>query len=272
MSTWYYSYDVEASPERFRAQLPQVEEALPARLEGYRLAFSSVDGNGDVRATVVPQPGASTLGTAFGVEEDQLEALAEQHPGFRWASAEAQFADGPREVRFLVREGAVDDSVQPSEDYVGHLRESLSYLHPVSRVDAYLTDLLGREKIFTRPLIQRSRNAQYSDEYNCKFRRLYPWKGVTRPPWGGAIGIVAPGESTSPHCHDEEETAVVISGQGELTLEGESTPIEAGDVIFFPPMQTHTLLNTQDDKELEILFVWWGGADEERREAARLHN
>jgi mannose-6-phosphate isomerase-like protein (cupin superfamily) len=105
--------------------------------------------------------------------------------------------------------------------------------------------------------IQRESQAVTKYEYGCDLRRLYPWDGVANPLWGAAIASVRPGESTSPHSHDESETFIVLSGQGLMKI-GEETAIMRGrDVVFIPKGELHQFTNLLPDEPLIFLSIYW---------------
>ena len=57
------------------------------------------------------------------------------------------------------------------------------------------------------------------------------------------------------HIHpDAEELVVVMSGSGTAFLDGESSPVTAGDVIHIPPDTEHEIRNTSDEL-LGVLFL-----------------
>lgn len=93
--------------------------------------------------------------------------------------------------------------------------------------------------------------------YNVDLQLLYPVEGVVEPPFGAAWAILAPGEATKHHEHQELETFFVVRGQGEMTVGDETTAVESGSVVFHRPFQQHTLRNTSDREELLFLTIWW---------------
>lgn len=112
--------------------------------------------------------------------------------------------------------------------------------------------------------------------YNVDLQVLYPWEGVVEPPFGAAWAIVAPGESTKLHQHQEGETFFIARGEGVMKVGGESARVTAGSVVFQRPFEQHVLTNTSDSEELMFLSVWWEDrglwsreAMAERRAAAR---
>ena len=64
---------------------------------------------------------------------------------------------------------------------------------------------------------------------------------------GGIFGIMppaAPGEKPPYHYHKNRESVImVVSGEATEMIEGQAIPLNAGDVIFIPPMVKHTILN-----------------------------
>lgn len=113
--------------------------------------------------------------------------------------------------------------------------------------------------------IQYSKEATSHYEYGCDMRRLYPWNNVAEPLWGNAICSVRPGESTTPHDHDEEETFLIQSGLGVITVDGEAAEVEAGDLIYLPRHSTHTIENRSQDQPLEFLTIFWGSPEANER-------
>jgi quercetin dioxygenase-like cupin family protein len=59
--------------------------------------------------------------------------------------------------------------------------------------------------------------------------------------------VFTPGCVTAMVCHETEEVAFVLSGSGELRLEGESVPFTAGQGLFIPAGVWHAVANTGDD-------------------------
>jgi mannose-6-phosphate isomerase-like protein (cupin superfamily) len=113
--------------------------------------------------------------------------------------------------------------------------------------------------------IARARGAATAYEYGCDLRRLYPWSGVADPLWGSAIASVRPGEATSPHSHDEEETFIILAGQGSITIDGESENVETGDVIYLPRNSHHAIANGSASERLDFLTIYWGSAEARAR-------
>jgi oxalate decarboxylase/phosphoglucose isomerase-like protein (cupin superfamily) len=115
-------------------------------------------------------------------------------------------------------------------------------------------------------IISPASSSPSSYEYGCDLRRLYPWEGVSDPIfWGSAIASVRPGESTHPHSHDEEETFIIIFGHGQITVDGESSVLGVGDVIYLPRGSHHTMTNLSKAERLDFLSIFWGSPEAQAR-------
>jgi mannose-6-phosphate isomerase-like protein (cupin superfamily) len=62
------------------------------------------------------------------------------------------------------------------------------------------------------------------------------------------LAVVPVGSEIGIHTHnlDDQEIYIVISGSAEMTVEGATFAINAGDVVVNPPGGTHSLVNTGD--------------------------
>jgi mannose-6-phosphate isomerase-like protein (cupin superfamily) len=120
--------------------------------------------------------------------------------------------------------------------------------------------------------ISRYRDANTSYEYGCDLRRLYPWKDVADTFWGSAVASVRPGEATTPHSHDEDETFIIMRGAGEITVDGVSERIRYGDVVYLPRNSRHTIRNVSGVDTLDFITIFWGSPEAEQRMRAALHS
>ncbi len=59
--------------------------------------------------------------------------------------------------------------------------------------------------------------------------------------------VFTPGTELTPVKHETEEVAYVVSGSGELRLEGEAVPFGEGDALHIPAGVWHAVANTGDD-------------------------
>ena len=71
-----------------------------------------------------------------------------------------------------------------------------------------------------------------------------------------AWGIVPVGGETTPHKHDEIEAFVILSGAGEIILDGQKHAVSAGTVIVFEPFEKHVLKNTGVETLRFTDFYW----------------
>lgn len=106
--------------------------------------------------------------------------------------------------------------------------------------------------------IQRNVSASTNYEYGCDLRRLYPSNAVDPIFWGCAIATLRPSGAIIPHSHDEEETFIILSGEGRIHVDGSSEEVTVGDVIYLPRESEHALSNGSDEKPLEFLTIFWG--------------
>jgi putative monooxygenase len=65
--------------------------------------------------------------------------------------------------------------------------------------------------------------------------------------------VFTPGTALTPVKHEAEEFAYVVSGHGELRLDGEAIPFQAGDGLFIPAGVWHGVANT-GDQDVVMVF------------------
>ncbi len=63
------------------------------------------------------------------------------------------------------------------------------------------------------------------------------------------IGEIPPSKA-APHCHLYEESLIVLSGEGMMWTESHKAAVAAGDIIFLPPKQKHSLQCTSSERML----------------------
>lgn len=104
----------------------------------------------------------------------------------------------------------------------------------------------------------RKRNAEESiHETDISYRFLYPWQEVVNTPFNSMWCTVEVGKESTPHNHHDVETFFITQGRGVMTVNDESIEVEAGDVVYLPPLSTHSLKNTSQEEDLLFLTVWW---------------
>ena len=57
------------------------------------------------------------------------------------------------------------------------------------------------------------------------------------------------------HTHEQAEVYFFLSGRGEVVVEGESTPVAAGDAVFIQSNVEHMSVNTGDEP-LRLLYFF----------------
>jgi len=84
-----------------------------------------------------------------------------------------------------------------------------------------------------------------------------PWTEIARPPFNTARVTLRPGETTSAHNHHDNEVWIILAGHGEVCSDGDTQPVSAGDTVYLPPLESHTLHNAAEDEPLTFLSMWW---------------
>lgn len=111
-------------------------------------------------------------------------------------------------------------------------------------------------------LVRRGADAIFTDEYNCKLFRLFPWPGrveTIRPltEFGATWVVLDPGKAVARHDHDEEECFVVVAGRADLSVASQSTQLSAGDVAYIPRSIPHALVNRSGDAPFVFIDIYW---------------
>ncbi len=104
--------------------------------------------------------------------------------------------------------------------------------------------------------ITRKADAHFSNEYGCRFARYLPWNTTAPSNNGAALSVMAPGEQSHAHAHDEYEFFYVCSGEGLFWVEGQSEIIQAGDALWVQPNTQHHFENVSRTVTLEVFSVW----------------
>ncbi|MDX6618181.1 MAG: hypothetical protein QOK36_567 [Gaiellales bacterium] len=70
----------------------------------------------------------------------------------------------------------------------------------------------------------------------------------------GSLGysVFTPGTTLAPVRHETEEFAFVVSGRGELLLDGEALPFGQGDALHIPSGVWHAVSNTGDEDAIMV--------------------
>lgn len=71
----------------------------------------------------------------------------------------------------------------------------------------------------------------------------------------GTSDLFPHGGAVPEHDHETEETYLILSGSGVMTVDGVPCPAEAGDAFQMKPWQKHGLVNTGAEV-MRILYVY----------------
>src|SRR5699024_6075143 len=121
-------------------------------------------------------------------------------------------------------------------------KTALSQHYPKEIVNRYLDRALRRSKKSSINM-QKHNIENYEKEYGSLLRRIYPWDASIDSPFGSGIIVVPPGETTDPHCHDEEETFIILEGKGVVNVDEEKENVYSEDVVYFEPFSVHSIRN-----------------------------
>ena len=67
--------------------------------------------------------------------------------------------------------------------------------------------------------------------------------------------IVYPGGTVPVHSHTMVESYTVLQGRGEVTVNGECQPIQAGELVYMEPGNEHGIRNTGSE-DMHLMFVY----------------
>lgn len=74
---------------------------------------------------------------------------------------------------------------------------------------------------------------------------------------GSMLGVLQPGETTRYHRHHDYERFIIVAGQGEIKSDHQVLAMTAGNIIDLPPANGHILVNTDPEKNLVFVSIWW---------------
>ncbi|MBI3505889.1 MAG: class I tRNA ligase family protein [Proteobacteria bacterium] len=94
-------------------------------------------------------------------------------------------------------------------------------------------------------------------EYGILCQRLGLASGGEAAPFGSAWCVIEPAGRTNPHRHPEAETFLILEGRGAMTIDGERSPVKAGDAVSIPSESLHALENESSETALRFLSLWW---------------
>ena len=100
--------------------------------------------------------------------------------------------------------------------------------------------------------------------YNVHYSSLREHLGISMEPLDGMIGIISPGECSTPHRHHESELFIVLEGSGIFDDgNGKTENIEIGSIILSNSFDEHSL-NNSGSKDLVFVSLWWNSRQAEQ--------
>jgi methionyl-tRNA synthetase len=98
---------------------------------------------------------------------------------------------------------------------------------------------------------------QLSPDFGILCQPIFPRDEFPPPPFTALWNVIKPGDATKLHRHHEVEAFFIVKGEGILSVEGERSEIEIGDVIFCTPLTHHTLINRSESEDLFFINLYW---------------
>lgn len=84
---------------------------------------------------------------------------------------------------------------------------------------------------------------------------LHPDKQPLELRYSLAHAIVPVGQTSIPHALKTSEVYYILSGIGEMNIDGETQPVEAGDAIYIPPNARQFIHNSGTEPLIFICIV-----------------
>lgn len=64
--------------------------------------------------------------------------------------------------------------------------------------------------------------------------------------------VIEPGVSSAPHAHDHEQLGIVLEGEVDYTIAGETCRLKAGDGFFIPSNVVHSVVGIERAVTFEV--------------------
>jgi mannose-6-phosphate isomerase-like protein (cupin superfamily) len=257
---WFFSYGLSTDPEQMRAEVGtwHCDEKSQLPDHAYMFTGDHPEFGGGGSSTIVPLLGAEVLGLAYQIDQDQLETLIAKGHGYELRRHRIRL---PREEvdAVTLEPPEIAEPQPPSDSYLERVRFGLCQHYDAEIVARYLDRAVARSKTATEVPRKAAGPETYKREFGVAFRRLFPWDVTKSAAFGSGWAVLQPGEATTPHSHDEEESFIILSGEGRMTLDGRDFPVAKADAIYIEPFTAHTVKN-EGSEPLEVLCVWWGEA------------
>ena len=69
--------------------------------------------------------------------------------------------------------------------------------------------------------------------------------------------VIKPKHQTTCHNHHDTEVLIVISGEGQMHINGREHELKPGSIVNLTPLETHVINNTSKNDDLVICNFWW---------------
>ncbi len=91
---------------------------------------------------------------------------------------------------------------------------------------------------------------------NCRLRELlHPAKADLALRYSLARAVVASGQTTWLHALRTSEVYYILSGSGEMRIDGETGAVRPGDTVYIPPRARQQITNTGPDDLVFLCIV-----------------
>lgn len=70
------------------------------------------------------------------------------------------------------------------------------------------------------------------------------------------ITVIGPGSAVPMHCHNCEESVMVLSGHGYVEIDGVDHEVRPNDTTFLPANIPHCFKNASQVEEMRILWIY----------------
>jgi len=77
--------------------------------------------------------------------------------------------------------------------------------------------------------------------------------GLTAQAFCQGYVVIPPGAGVPEHRHPQEEVYLILSGAGEMTIDGETLPLNGVSAVYVPSGKPHALVNNGEE---EMVFVF----------------
>lgn len=81
---------------------------------------------------------------------------------------------------------------------------------------------------------------------------LHPDKQDLALRYSLAHATVPVGQVSTPHALTTSEVYYILAGRGEMSIDGETSPVEPGDAVYIPPQARQYICNTGD---IPLVFI-----------------